>query len=186
MQLRDFLDLSVFDVYLLTMISSPGHDRIPVAFFSDSDKSQKVDRSSQLVMKLRILNNPQQEIYSCHTSFFTNVLWVTSPEINNELELIAVVLNSFMPIFHWLTVACNFPLKYLLMHYETGNTISKQRTEFNEYTCSVAIHCVCRQPCLQFPYIMQNGNKSRIWVKSLQSLRQSFKISFFHLMTWVC
>jgi len=76
MQLRDFLDLSVFDAYLLTLNSSPGHDRIPVPFFSDPDKSQEVDLSPHLVMKLQILNkhNPQQEIYSCHTSFFTNVL----------------------------------------------------------------------------------------------------------------
>lgn len=170
-----------------TMNSSPGHDRFPMAFFSDPYKSQNVDLSPHLVMKLRIMNknNPQQEIYSCHTSFFTNVLCVTSPEINNELVLTAAVLNYFMPIFHWLTAAYNFLLMYLLMCYETGNKVSKQRTEFNEYTCSFAIHCVHRQPCLQFPYIMQNFNKSRIWVKSLQSLRQSFKVSFFHLMTWV-
>lgn len=74
MQLRDFLDLSVFDAYLLTMNSSPGYDRIPMAFFSDPDKTQKVDLSPHLVMKLQILNNPQQEIYSCHTSVFTNVM----------------------------------------------------------------------------------------------------------------
>lgn len=41
MQLRDFLDLFVFDAYLLTMNSSPGHDRIPMAFFSNPGKSQK-------------------------------------------------------------------------------------------------------------------------------------------------
>jgi hypothetical protein len=74
MQLRDFLDLCVFDAYLLTINSSPGHDRIPMTFFSDPDRSQEVDLSPHLVMKLRILNehNPQQEIYSCHTSFFAN------------------------------------------------------------------------------------------------------------------
>lgn len=66
---------------------------------------------------------------------------MTSSEINNELELTAVLLNYFVPIFHWLTVAYNFSHKYLLMHYETGNTVSKQRTEFNDYTCSVAVHC---------------------------------------------
>jgi hypothetical protein len=32
MQLRDFLDLPVFDVYLLTLNSSSGHDRNPMAF----------------------------------------------------------------------------------------------------------------------------------------------------------
>jgi len=57
MQLRDFLNLSVFDAYLLTMNSSPGHGRIPMAFFSDPDKTQKVNLSPHLVLKLRILNN---------------------------------------------------------------------------------------------------------------------------------
>ena len=54
MQLRDFLDLSMFDAYLLTMNSSPGHDGIPVAFFSDPDKSQKVGLSPHFIMKLQI------------------------------------------------------------------------------------------------------------------------------------
>jgi hypothetical protein len=32
MQLRDFLDLSVFGAYLLTLNSSSGHDRNPMTF----------------------------------------------------------------------------------------------------------------------------------------------------------
>ena len=61
MQLRDFLDISVFDAFLHILNSSSGHVRNPMAFFSDPDKSQKVDPSPHLIMKLQIMNkhNPQ-------------------------------------------------------------------------------------------------------------------------------
>lgn len=61
MQLRDFLDISVFDAFLRTLNPSSGHFRNPVDFFSDPDKLQKVDLSPHLVMKLQIMNkhNPQ-------------------------------------------------------------------------------------------------------------------------------
>jgi hypothetical protein len=50
----------------------------------------------------------------------------------------------------------------------------------------IEVEHVLFQFYLKFPYTIQNGNKSRIWVKSMQSLGESFKISLFHFMTWVC